>query len=387
MATEVVGFDLVPGSEIRLTFEGDRIGAAGGCNQLSSTWALEGDVLVVGDMASTMMACEPAALMDQDTWLSSFLTSDPTVALDGDTLTLTVGQSAITLVEEPDQTLEGPTWTFESILSADAVTSVAVARPPTLTFAGGQVAVDTGCNTGSGTYEATAIGDHVRADRPHPHRLRRRHRPGRDGDHDAARRRRDIRDRRRSADADQGRRGSRLPGLVSKALVVVVLATITAACEDEDPTGGSVTAATATAVAPTAVPAVAPPTVAATIAPTTPQIDVGLFLDGSSWELDAVIESEAAEAVPREIRDPTLDFEDGVLIVDTGCNSGNGRFTTNGNELTIESLDLSEFDCDPLSANVERSIAHVLQGTVTVVLDNGILNMVRDGVQLVYFPT
>ena len=161
MSTEVVGFDLVPGSEIRLTFEGDRIGAAGGCNQLSSTWALEGDVapkLVVGDMASTMMACEPATLIDQDTWLSSFLTSDPTVALDGDTLTLTVGQSAITLVEEPDQTLEGPTWTFDSILSADAVTSVAVARPPTLTFAGGrwQVAVDTGCNTGSGTYEATA---------------------------------------------------------------------------------------------------------------------------------------------------------------------------------------------------------------------------------------
>ncbi len=163
VSTEVVGFDLVPGSEIRLTFEGDRIGAAGGCNQLSSTWALEGDdvapKLVVGDMASTMMACEPATLIDQDTWVSSFLTSDPTVALDGDTLTLTVGQSAITLVEEPDQTLEGPTWTFDSILSADAVTSVAVVRPPTLTFAAGQVgqvAVDTGCNTGSGPYEATA---------------------------------------------------------------------------------------------------------------------------------------------------------------------------------------------------------------------------------------
>lgn len=176
---------------------------------------------------------------------------------------------------------------------------------------------------------------------------------------------------------------------MNRALIVVVLATITAACEDEAPTSGSVTAATAlpAAMAPTTVPAVAPPTVAATTAPTTPQIDVGLFLDGSSWELDAVIESEAAEAVPREIRDPTLDFQDGVLIVDTGCNSGNGRFTTTGNELTIESLDLSGFDCDPLSENVERSIAQVLQGTVTVLLDNGILNMVRDGVQLVYFPT
>jgi heat shock protein HslJ len=54
-------------------------------------------VLVVGDIASTQVACEPAALMDLDTWLSSLLTSDPTVVVEGDTLTLTEGQSAITL--------------------------------------------------------------------------------------------------------------------------------------------------------------------------------------------------------------------------------------------------------------------------------------------------
>ena len=46
-------------------------------------------MLVVAEMAMTEMACEPAALMDQDTWLAAVLTSRPTVALDGDTLTLT----------------------------------------------------------------------------------------------------------------------------------------------------------------------------------------------------------------------------------------------------------------------------------------------------------
>ena len=158
VSTEVVGYELVPDTQVRLSFEGDQLGATGGCNQLAGTWALEGDVLMVGQMASTMMACEPAALMDQDTWLSSFLTSEPVASLDGDTLTLTAGASSITLtdaaVAEPDQSLEGPTWTLESIRTPSAVTSLA-APPATLTFEAGQVAVDTGCNTGFGSYEAT----------------------------------------------------------------------------------------------------------------------------------------------------------------------------------------------------------------------------------------
>ena len=87
--------------QITLAFDGDRLSATGGCNQLGSTWSVDGDVLVVAEIASTRMACEPATLMDQDTWLSSLLTSDPTVTLDGDTLTLTEGQSSITLAAAP----------------------------------------------------------------------------------------------------------------------------------------------------------------------------------------------------------------------------------------------------------------------------------------------
>lgn len=46
-------------------------------------------LLTAGPFASTMMACEQP-LMDQDTWLSDFLTSSPNVALDGSTLPLTI---------------------------------------------------------------------------------------------------------------------------------------------------------------------------------------------------------------------------------------------------------------------------------------------------------
>jgi heat shock protein HslJ len=97
VSTELTGFEAPAGTQLTFTFEADRFSVSGGCNQLMSGWVLEGDVLVVEDLASTMMACEPAALMDLDTWVSALLASDPTVALDGDTLTLTEGQSSITL--------------------------------------------------------------------------------------------------------------------------------------------------------------------------------------------------------------------------------------------------------------------------------------------------
>lgn len=159
VSTDVSGHQLVEGSEIRLTFEGDRLGASAGCNQLSGMWSLDGDVLVVPEnMAMTEMACEPA-LMDQDSWLADFLTSRPTAALDSDTLTLTGGDVTLTLLDrevaDPDRPLEGTEWVLQDLVSADAVSSVATMRTPTLRFENGEVDVVTGCNSGSGSYEVT----------------------------------------------------------------------------------------------------------------------------------------------------------------------------------------------------------------------------------------
>jgi heat shock protein HslJ len=161
LSTAVEGFQLVDGTQIVLTFDGDRIGASGGCNQLASTWSVDGDVLVVADMAMTEMACEPSALMDQDTWLAAVLTSDPTAALDSDVLTLTAEGAVLTLtdreVADPDRPIEGTVWQVESLVSADVVSSVpAGVRVPTLVFSGGEVQVDSGCNTGSGTADVGA---------------------------------------------------------------------------------------------------------------------------------------------------------------------------------------------------------------------------------------
>jgi heat shock protein HslJ len=161
LATDVTGRRLVADSEIRLTFDGDNLGASGGCNQLGGTWSIDGDVLVVPpNLIMTEMACEPAALMEQDSWLASFLSSRPAVALDGDTLTLSSGDVTITLLDrevaDPDRALVGTSWTVESLVTADAVSSVpAGVRVPTLEFDAGRVLVFAGCNGGSGAYEAT----------------------------------------------------------------------------------------------------------------------------------------------------------------------------------------------------------------------------------------
>ncbi len=161
LSTDVTGHRLVAGSQIRLNFDGDRLGANAGCNQLGGTWSIDGDALAVpDDMVMTEMACDPPALMDQDTWLASFLTSRPAVTLDGDTLTLTRGEVTIALLDrevaDPDRPLEGTRWVVDGLVSADAVSSVpSDIRVPTMQFDGGQVSVDTGCNAGSGEYEAT----------------------------------------------------------------------------------------------------------------------------------------------------------------------------------------------------------------------------------------
>jgi heat shock protein HslJ len=164
VSTAVEGYTLVPDTKVTLTFDGENLSAQGGCNTLGGTWSLDGDVLVVPPMVRTMMACEPSALMDQETWLDAVLTSKPTVAVDGDTLTITADGATVTLLDrevaDPDRPLEGTTWTAESLISAEAVSSIpAGVRPPTLRLDDGQVSVDTGCNTGRGSY--TLAGDAI----------------------------------------------------------------------------------------------------------------------------------------------------------------------------------------------------------------------------------
>ncbi len=79
---------LVEGTPVQLVFSGDQVGANAGCNQMSGSVSVDGGHLVVDHLVSTMMACQPDAVMAQEAWVRSMLEARPSAELDGDRLTL-----------------------------------------------------------------------------------------------------------------------------------------------------------------------------------------------------------------------------------------------------------------------------------------------------------
>jgi heat shock protein HslJ len=156
LSTEVTGHELIDGTIIQLGFADGSLSANAGCNQLFGGYRLDGDVLAADALGQTQMACEDA-LMEQDTWLSGLLTGSPTVILDADELTLTSadGATVVTMLDrevaDPDRPLEGTRWVVESTISTDAVSSIPSGATASITITDGTVAVESGCNTGSGS--------------------------------------------------------------------------------------------------------------------------------------------------------------------------------------------------------------------------------------------
>lgn len=154
-SSAVTGYDLVEGSEITMNFLDDAVSVNAGCNMMNGGFEITDGTFTAGQFASTMMACEQP-LMDQDMWLSGFLASSPSIALDGSTLTLSGGDTTITLDEIEPTALVGTTWTVTGTLATEAISSVPMDSTASITIADdGSVAVDTGCNTGSGSVEVT----------------------------------------------------------------------------------------------------------------------------------------------------------------------------------------------------------------------------------------
>jgi heat shock protein HslJ len=155
LSTGIEGAALADGSQVRLTFEATRIGGSAGCNQMSGEYEVVDGALKVGMLAMTEMACEEQ-LMAQDTWLSGFL-DGATATLDDTTLTLAKDGTTLTLQDEsivnPDLPLEGTRWVVTSVIANDAVSSVPAGAEASLVFDASSVAVESGCNSGSGTYE------------------------------------------------------------------------------------------------------------------------------------------------------------------------------------------------------------------------------------------
>ncbi len=150
---------LVDGTQIRLTFTDGQLGASAGCNTMGGSYRIEDGRLAFEGGGMTEMGCDDERHA-QDDWLFGFLGSQPSVAQEGDKLTLTSGATVVALqdaeVAQPDPPLTGTSWTVDSVISGDAVSSVPDDPVATLVFTDdGRVAVENGCNTGGGAYEVT----------------------------------------------------------------------------------------------------------------------------------------------------------------------------------------------------------------------------------------
>ncbi|CCQ16219.1 putative uncharacterized protein [Rhodococcus sp. AW25M09] len=88
----------VDGTTIRLEFVDTRISAEAGCNRLFGTVDTSQGRITIESLGSTRVAC-PQALMDQDGWLSAFLTSNPRWSREGGTMTLDNGNDRVVFSE------------------------------------------------------------------------------------------------------------------------------------------------------------------------------------------------------------------------------------------------------------------------------------------------
>jgi heat shock protein HslJ len=99
VATEVAGGTIVDGSEIIVTFEDGAVIVAAGCNTQRGGYEIADGTMTVDPLVATMMACDDA-LMAQDQLMADLLSAGPTVALDGDELTISSPTTTVTLTAQ-----------------------------------------------------------------------------------------------------------------------------------------------------------------------------------------------------------------------------------------------------------------------------------------------
>ncbi|MFC7447414.1 META domain-containing protein [Rhodococcus daqingensis] len=166
ISTEVEGTPIPGGGPLTVEFaQPDRISMTAGCNRGNSTVDLSDGKMVTGPIATTMMACV-GDTAGADEWMTSLFEAGPAWTLTGETLTLTTGDTAVTLVDKkvatPDRPITGTTWVVDQLIGPTAVTtSVALetAAPNLLIGEDGSVTGSAGCNRITGT--AQVAGDKV----------------------------------------------------------------------------------------------------------------------------------------------------------------------------------------------------------------------------------
>ena len=150
LSTDVTGQTLVADTRITLRFEGTSLSAIAGCNTMTGGYTIEGDVLKVGALAQTRMACEDD-LMAQDQWIADLLTGSPKITLTDDVLTLATDATTVKFGDRSKiangSALDGSAWTIQTLETGG--TTAQAPENAYLSYDEGRVFVSTGCNHGT----------------------------------------------------------------------------------------------------------------------------------------------------------------------------------------------------------------------------------------------
>lgn len=136
-------------------FQDGRVSGFSGCNRFFSGYMLDGDRIVIGQLAGSMMMCsEPMMALERAVTRSLGGTFDYSVT--AQTLILRHGtEPVLTFEAQPAPTLEGVTWKVTGFNNGrQAVISPLQGTELSITFADGAVTGSAGCNTFHAPYTA-----------------------------------------------------------------------------------------------------------------------------------------------------------------------------------------------------------------------------------------
>lgn len=84
-------------------------------------------------------------------------------------------------------------------------------------------------------------------------------------------------------------------------------------------------------------------------------------LTGTTWVLDTLVEGEVASTPPAGTRASIAFDDDGTFSIETGCNSGGGRYTLEGDRLTFTSYETTLMACKDEREVLEAHMLGLLQ--------------------------
>ena len=112
-------------------------------------------------------------------------------------------------------------------------------------------------------------------------------------------------------------------------------------------------------------------------------VEPDLPVEGTTWTLDGTVSGDAASSVPAGVV-ATMRIADGTATIDTGCNTGTAPVEVRVGSLFFGPLALTKQACDADHADVERLLVALTMGEPSFTVDADTLTLTNGTVGLTF---